>query len=45
MSGSSIHHITDDSFEPDEGFLVTLSDPVGAQLGNSTTRGTIFNDD
>ncbi len=31
--------------EPDEGFTVTLSDPVGAALGTATASGVIQNDD
>ncbi|MFM9966565.1 MAG: Calx-beta domain-containing protein [Planctomycetaceae bacterium] len=33
------------SFEPDEGFTVTLSDPIGATLATSSASGTILNDD
>ncbi len=35
----------DATVEPDEGFTVTLSDPVGAALGTATANGVIRNDD
>jgi uncharacterized repeat protein (TIGR03803 family) len=37
--------IGDDSFEPDETFVVTLANPVNASLGNSTATAVILNDD
>lgn len=35
----------DAQFEPDEDFFLSLSDPVGAALGNAEATGTILNDD
>ena len=35
----------DQEFEPDETFTVTLTNPRGATLGDSTATGTILNDD
>ncbi|MCX7420675.1 MAG: hypothetical protein NT013_14210 [Planctomycetia bacterium] len=35
----------DSTVEPDEGFLLTLSNPTGANLGMSTAAGLILNDD
>ncbi len=35
----------DASFEPNEGFTVTLANPTGATLGTATATGTITNDD
>ncbi len=35
----------DTDFEPDEGFTVTLSNPVNANITTATASGTILNDD
>ena len=35
----------DTSVEPNEGFTVTLSNPVNATIGTATASGTILNDD
>ncbi|MGG6266473.1 Calx-beta domain-containing protein [Leptolyngbya sp. AN03gr2] len=35
----------DTDFEPEESFLVRLSDPINAKLSNTEVRGTIVNDD
>jgi Calx-beta domain-containing protein/hemolysin type calcium-binding protein len=35
----------DDTYEPDETFTLTLSNPVNATLGAATATGTIMNDD
>ncbi|BAU12161.1 hypothetical protein LEP3755_26900 [Leptolyngbya sp. NIES-3755] len=35
----------DADFEPEEAFLVRLSDPINAKLSNTEVRGTIVNDD
>jgi hypothetical protein len=35
----------DTTVEPDEGFTVTLSNPVGATISTATATGTILNDD
>jgi predicted extracellular nuclease len=45
-SASIIVHVAGDAgFEADETFGVTLSNPVGATLGDATAVGTIRNDD
>ena len=41
----SVRLIDDLAREPDETFTVTLTNPVGATLGNATATGTIRNDD
>ena len=41
----SVRLIDDLEREPDETFTVTLTNPVGATLGNATATGTIRNDD
>ncbi len=48
--GEAVRYLTIDvvgdvSVEPDEGFAMTLSNPSGLTLGDSTATGTIQNDD